>query len=100
MKNTILTKYVYDFSVDYDWGWWYFGYKWIFNEKQDIIMFGFIFKMSIGLSSISTTGLFGKSLVSNSQGPKKRLTVNNRPCQARSTLININSNKTLFSIYF
>ena len=56
--------------------------------------------MSIGLSSICTIGVFGKSVVSYSKGPTKSLTLNNRPCQARPTLIDINSNETLFSIYF
>ena len=56
--------------------------------------------MSLGLSSVCTIGVFGKSLVSYSKRPTKSLALNNRPCQARPTLIDINSNETLFSIYF
>ena len=33
---------------------------------------------------------------SNSKGPIKCLTLNNQPCQARPTLVNINSDETLF----
>ena len=53
-------------------------------------------KMFIGLLSVCTIGSFGESLVSNSKGPIKCVTLNNRPCQAIPTLVNINSDETLF----
>ena len=43
-----------------------------------------------------TIGKFGESLVSNSKGPVECLTFNNRPCQPRPTLVNVNSDETLF----
>ena len=51
--------------------------------------------MFIGLLSIWTVGSFGESLVSNSKGPIKCLTLNNRLCQAKPTL-DTNSDETLF----
>ena len=59
-------------------------------------MFGLILKMFIGLLSVCTRGSFGESLISNSKGPIKYVSLNNHPCQARSNLVNINSNETLF----
>ena len=52
--------------------------------------------MFIGLLSVCTIGSFGESLVSNSKGPIKCVTLNNRPCHAIPTLVNINSDGTLF----
>ena len=49
-------------------------------------MFGFIFKMFIGLLSACTKRRFGESLVWNSKGPIKCVTLNNRSCQARSNI--------------
>ena len=56
-------------------------------------MFGFIKKMFIGLllTYACTARSFGESFASNSEGRIKLVSLNNRPCQARSTLININS---------
>ena len=42
------------------------------------------------------TGNFDGSLASNSKEHIKCISLNNRPCQARPTLVNINSNKCLF----
>ena len=42
------------------------------------------------------TGTFHKLLASNFEGNLKYLSLNNRPCQARPTLLDISSNKTLF----
>ena len=57
--------------------------------------------MAIGLLSVSTIGSFGKSLASNSKERLKCLSLNNRPCQARLALGNINSGETsFFSIYY
>ena len=59
-------------------------------------MFGCIKKMFIGLLSIYTIRSFGESLVSNLKGPVKRVSLNNHPCQVRPTLLNMNSDETLF----
>ena len=52
--------------------------------------------MFIGLLSICTTESFVGSLASNSKGSIKFVSLNNRPCQAKSTLVNINSMKLFF----
>ena len=58
-------------------------------------MFGFIKNMCIWLFSACKTESFGGSLVSNSKGQIKCISLNNRPCQAR-LLVNIHSNKSLY----
>ena len=50
----------------------------------------------IGLLSICTIKGFVESLVSDSKGIIKCLTLNNRPCEARPTFVNVNSGETLF----
>ena len=40
-------------------------------------MFAFIKKMFLGLLSVCIKGSFGQSLISNTKGPKKCLTLNN-----------------------
>ena len=55
--------------------------------------------MFIGLLSLCTIGTFSESLISNSKELIKCLTLNNRPCQARPTLVNINSNETHFYLF-
>ena len=60
------------------------------------ITLGFISKMFIGLLSICAIGSFGSSLASNYRKPIKYVSINNWPCQARPTLVNINSDETLF----
>ena len=52
--------------------------------------------MFIGLLSAFMTRNFGESLASNSEGQITCISLNNRPCQARPTLVNINSNETFF----
>ena len=52
--------------------------------------------MFIRLLSVCAVESFGDLLVSNSKGPIKCLILNNRPCKARSTLVNINSDETIF----
>ena len=52
-------------------------------------------KMFIGLLSACTIGSFGEILASYSKESIKWVSLNNRPCQARPTLIDINSNETL-----
>ena len=59
-------------------------------------MFGFILKMFIGLLSSCTTRGFGASLASNSKGCSKYVSLHNRTCRATGTLVNINSNETIF----
>ena len=49
--------------------------------------------MFIGLLSLCTTANFGESLASTSEGHIKCISINNRPCQARATLVNISCNK-------
>ena len=47
--------------------------------------------MFIGLLSVCSKGRFGESLASNYEGCIKYVSLNNRPCQARPILVNINS---------
>ena len=64
--------------------------------KETWKRFGFIKKMFVGLLSICTIGSFGKSLASNLKGPIAYVSLNNQSCQTRPTLVNINSDETLF----
>ena len=59
-------------------------------------MLGFIKKMFVGLLNFCTIQNFDKSLVSNSKGPIKCLTLNNQLCHARLALVNINSEEIIF----
>ena len=52
--------------------------------------------MFFGVLSIFTIGRFGEPLASNSERSIKGVSLNNRPCQARPTLVITNSNETLF----
>ena len=52
--------------------------------------------MFIGLLSICTIRSFCYSLIFNSKGPIKCVSLNNQPWQARPTPVNINSNEPLF----
>ena len=52
--------------------------------------------MFIELLRVYTIGSFGVQLVSNSKEPIKSLSLNKYQCQARSTLVHIHSNETLF----
>ena len=65
-------------------------------KKTQYKMFGFIKKMFIGLSSVCTMGHFCESLTFNSKAAIKCVSLSNNPCQARPTLVNINSDETLF----
>ena len=47
------------------------------------------------LLSTCTIGSFGESVVCNSKKPIKTVSINNQPCQARPTIVDINS-KNLF----
>ena len=67
----------------------------IFHDKTESKMFGFIKKVFIGLLSALTAKYFCESLASNSEGHIKCVYQNNRPCQARP-IFDINSNETLF----
>ena len=60
------------------------------------MMFGFIKKMFIGLLSTCTTVRLAESLAPNSEVYIKCVSLNNQPCQGRATLVNINSDRTLF----
>ena len=60
------------------------------------IMFGFIKRRCLELLSVCAIGSFGESLVSNSKGPIKCVSLSKHPCQARPTIVNINSDETLF----
>ena len=59
-------------------------------------MFLFIKKMFIELLSICAIGRFGSPLASNYKKPIKCVSLSNQSCQTRSTLVNINSDETLF----
>ena len=52
--------------------------------------------MFIESLSTSEAGSFGKLLAYNYEGDLKFVYLNNRPYQARSTLINKNSNESLY----
>ena len=52
--------------------------------------------MFIVLSSASAIRNFGLSLAFNFKGPIRHVSLNNQQRKARSTLVNINSNQTLF----
>ena len=43
-----------------------------------------------------TIGRFDASLASNYKEPIKCVSLNNKPCQTRPTIVNLNSNETLF----
>ena len=60
-------------------------------------MFGFDRKISIGFLRIHTIGNLSESLLSNSEESIKCVSLNNQPCQARPTLVNVNSNKPLYN---
>ena len=59
-------------------------------------MFGFDKEISIGFLRIHTIGNLSESLLSNSEESIKCVSLNNQPCQARPTLVNVNSNKSLY----
>ena len=52
--------------------------------------------MFIGLLHVCTIGVFGESLLYNSKEPIKCVFLSNDSCQANATLVNINSDETLF----
>ena len=52
--------------------------------------------MFVGLLNVCTIGMFGRSLVSNSKGSIKCISLNNNPCKARTSLVNLNSNEIIF----
>ena len=55
--------------------------------------------MFIELLSTCSIGNFGESLASNSKGRLKWMSLNNRPCQARPTLVNMYTDQPLLSVY-
>ena len=99
LKQTGLNRFMYGFSIDYG------GidaddildiHKYLMKKTRFKIMFGFIKKMFIGLSGTFMTISFGESLASNTKRCIKCVSLSNRPCEATPTLVDINSNKTLF----
>ena len=52
--------------------------------------------MIIGLLSVCTIVSFGDSLASDSKRHRKCASLNNQPCQARPTIVDINFNDILF----
>ena len=50
--------------------------------------------MFIELLSVCLIGTLGESLISNSIKPTKCVSLKNRPCQARPTLVNVNCDET------
>ena len=59
-------------------------------------MFQFIKEMLIGLLSACTRLGFSGSVPSNYKESIKCVSLNNQPCQARPTLVNINCDETPF----
>ena len=55
--------------------------------------------MFIGLSSVCTIGSFSESLACNYEGRLKCVSLNNWICEARPTLVDINSNEILFYLF-
>ena len=58
-------------------------------------MFGFINKVFVGLLSVCLIN-FSESIVSNSKGLTKCVSLSNQSCQARPMLVDINSDETFF----
>ena len=52
------------------------------------------------LLSAFTKGGFDESLVINFKEPTRCVSLNNQPCQARPSLVDINSKKTLFCLFY
>ena len=52
--------------------------------------------MFIRLLNVCTIGSFSSSLASDYKEPIKCVSLNNQPCHARPTFVNINYNETLF----
>ena len=97
MKKTGLYEHVYDFSVDYDSidAANTLDIHEYFMKKHDIKCFSLL-KIFIDLLSVSSRGRFSRSLVSNSQEPMKCISFTTQPCQGTPTIVNINSDATLF----
>ena len=62
-------------------------------------MFQFIKNLFIRLLFVYIIGSFGESLPSILKGATKCVSLNNQPCQARPTLVDINTSKTLFHLF-
>ena len=58
-------------------------------------MFAVIEKNFIGLLKVCTINSFDESLASNSEGSIKCVSLNNRPCHARPTVVNSSFNENL-----
>ena len=61
-------------------------------------MFGFINKVFVGLLSVCLIN-FSESIVSNSKGLTKHVSLSNQSCQARPMLVDINSDETFLYIF-
>ena len=59
-------------------------------------MLGFFQELFIRLLSICTVRMFNRSLASNFEGRIKYVSLNNWTCEARPTLVNIKTYKTLY----
>ena len=59
-------------------------------------MFSFIKTIFFRLFSVCTIRTFGELLFFNLKRPIKCVSLNNQPCETKPTIVNINSNKTLF----
>ena len=65
--------------------------------KNNLNSYLYLFlKIFIELLSVCAIRSFGESLLSNSKGFLKCVSLNNRPCQPRPILVNINSNQPLY----
>ena len=97
MKKTGLYVYVYNFLVDYD----NIGLDNILDihkhlmKKHKIKCLDIYIYIFLLLSACKTES-FGVLLAINSKGRQKCLSLNNRPCQPRATLINIKSKQLIY----
>ena len=70
------------------------------NNMKKTGINGYVYGFSVNFANIDVDNILDirKYLMNkNSTGPIKRVFLNNQPCQATPTLININSNETLFN---
>ena len=92
MKKTGLKRSVKFFSVDYnatDTSNILNIHRYWMKETWNKIVFWFIKIVLIGLLRVYTIGRFGESLVFNSKGPLKCVSLSNHPCQTRPILVNM-----------
>ena len=91
MIKTGLNRYVYRLFVDYN----IFNISHIINIHKHIMknyikqFLNFCWKTFIELLGANTIESFSESLISNTEGLIKCISVNNWPCQTTATLVNV-----------